>query len=159
MLDDGFATILGFSYSTRFAGPRSHRSQKLRAPFGHAHATKEAASRREVSSHFGECLDDRKRTRLRYRVWVDTRIEQLSVRAERFLVISRSLPHERPELTSAENAVVQLFLQGQTLRAIGLSRGSSVRTVANQVQSVYRKLGVNSRAELVRKLGGAGGET
>jgi DNA-binding NarL/FixJ family response regulator len=104
-------------------------------------------------------VDDRKRTRLRYSIWVDTRIEQLSVRAERFLVISRSLPNERPELTSAENAVVQLFLQGQTLRAIGVSRGSSVRTVANQVQSVYRKLGVNSRAELVRKLGGAGGET
>jgi DNA-binding NarL/FixJ family response regulator len=90
---------------------------------------------------------------------VDTRIEQRSVRAERFLVISRSLPSERPELTSAENAVAHLFLQGQTLRAIGQSRGSSVRTVANQVQSVYRKLRVNSRAELVRMLGSSPGET
>lgn len=95
---------------------------------------------------------------MRYRALVDTRIEQLRVRAECYLVISRSLPGKRPELTSAEQAVVELFLQGETLRAIGQLRGSSVRTVANQVQSVYRKLGVNSRAELVRKLGAARGE-
>ena len=84
---------------------------------------------------------------------MDTRIATVSVGSERYLVISRSLPQKRPELTAAEQEVVELFQRGESLRAIGARRGSSVRTVANQVQSAYRKLGISSRAELVRKLG------
>lgn len=90
---------------------------------------------------------------MKYVVSVDTCISQLKVRAERYLIISRSLPAKRPELTAAEHAVVEMFLKGETLRAIAQARGASIRTVANQVQSVYRKLRVSSRSELVRAFG------
>lgn len=51
-------------------------------------------------------------------------------------------------LTEAEHDVLVDLLGGSTNRDIAARRGSSERTVANQVQSIYRKLGVRSRAEL-----------
>ncbi len=54
-----------------------------------------------------------------------------------------------PGLTDAEREVVTSVLDGKSNAAIAEERGRSVRTVANQVNSVFRKLGVASRAELV----------
>lgn len=53
------------------------------------------------------------------------------------------------ELTEAESEVLELVLQGLSNRAIAERRGTSRRTVANQIQSSFRKLGVSSRAELM----------
>src|SRR5688500_2067656 len=55
-----------------------------------------------------------------------------------------------PELTVAERAVVEMLLAGLRTSKIAKERGTSVRTVANQIQSVYRKLKVSSRGELAR---------
>jgi DNA-binding CsgD family transcriptional regulator len=52
------------------------------------------------------------------------------------------------QLTKAEGDIAELVLGGARNREIALARGCSVRTVANQLQSVLRKLGVVSRAEL-----------
>src|SRR4051794_25317076 len=52
-------------------------------------------------------------------------------------------------LTPAERAVVTAILDGKSNAAIALARSTSVRTVANQVASIFKKLGVGSRAELV----------
>lgn len=52
-------------------------------------------------------------------------------------------------LTQAEREVVALLLEGRSNADIARTRGTSARTVANQIQSVFRKLGVGSRAELV----------
>lgn len=52
-------------------------------------------------------------------------------------------------LTQAEAEVVQALLVGGSNQAIARRRGVSERTVANQLQSVFRKLGVASRVELV----------
>jgi DNA-binding CsgD family transcriptional regulator len=57
-------------------------------------------------------------------------------------------------LSLAERAVVALAVLGLSNKDIGARRGSSARTVANQLASAYRKLVVGSRAELVARLEG-----
>jgi DNA-binding CsgD family transcriptional regulator len=70
----------------------------------------------------------------------------------RFRVVSVSVaPTEepgKPALSAAEREVFRLLLQGSSNREIAAIRGTSERTVANQVQAVFRKSGVTSRAEL-----------
>lgn len=58
-------------------------------------------------------------------------------------------------LTGAEQAVAAQIVDGTSNQAIAEQRGTSVRTVANQVAQIFRKLGVQSRAELVALLHGA----
>ncbi len=59
-------------------------------------------------------------------------------------------------LTESEREVAVALLLGGTAREIAARRGVSERTVANQAQSIYRKLRVGSRAELAAKLSGVG---
>lgn len=62
-------------------------------------------------------------------------------------------------LTEAEREVAALIATGISNAAIAAQRGSSARTIANQVQAVFRKLGVRSRAELaVRVVRNSGAE-
>ncbi|HEU4429420.1 MAG TPA: LuxR C-terminal-related transcriptional regulator, partial [Myxococcota bacterium] len=55
-------------------------------------------------------------------------------------------------LTAAEREVALALVRGATNREIASERGCSERTIANQAQSLYRKLGVSSRSELAAKL-------
>lgn len=59
-----------------------------------------------------------------------------------------------PVLTAAESAVLDRLLQGASNADIARVRGASPRTVANQVASVLRKLGVASRYQLMARYGG-----
>ena len=59
-------------------------------------------------------------------------------------------------LSTAEQEVVQLVLEGMSNREIARHRGTSVRTAANQLASIYRKLNVSSRAELATMLAESG---
>jgi DNA-binding CsgD family transcriptional regulator len=52
-------------------------------------------------------------------------------------------------LTPAEAEVARSMAAGLTNDEIALGRRTSSRTVANQVASIFRKLGVGSRRELV----------
>ncbi|MBZ0116889.1 MAG: helix-turn-helix transcriptional regulator [Sandaracinaceae bacterium] len=52
-------------------------------------------------------------------------------------------------LSPAEREVAGDLIDGLSIRAIARKRGVAQRTVANQIQSLYRKLGVRSRDELV----------
>lgn len=52
------------------------------------------------------------------------------------------------KLTPAEEQVALAMLGGFSNGEIALLRGSSSRTVANQVASLFRKLGVRSRSEM-----------
>jgi DNA-binding NarL/FixJ family response regulator len=54
----------------------------------------------------------------------------------------------RAHLTSAEREVAELVVGGLSNQAIALHRKVSLRTVVNQVSSIYRKLAVRSRREL-----------
>jgi DNA-binding CsgD family transcriptional regulator len=56
-----------------------------------------------------------------------------------------SLP---PCLTSSEQSVVLDLIGGASHQTIALRRGTSPRTIANQVASIYGKLKVHSRIEL-----------
>lgn len=56
-----------------------------------------------------------------------------------------------PNLTGAERQVVTLLIQGLGTKAIARERGVSLNTVSNQLASIYRKCGVNSREELLAK--------
>jgi DNA-binding NarL/FixJ family response regulator len=55
-------------------------------------------------------------------------------------------------LSDAERAVVSGILGGKRIAAIARERGTSPRTVSNQIASVYKKLGVSSRREVIALL-------
>lgn len=57
-----------------------------------------------------------------------------------------------PVLSDAERAVVTGILGGKRIAAIARERGTSPRTVSNQIASVYKKLGVSSRREVLALL-------
>lgn len=57
--------------------------------------------------------------------------------------------------TSAEREVALLAARGMTTQAIATERGVSPRTIAHQLDGVFRKLGVRTRPELARRLGGS----
>lgn len=83
-------------------------------------------------------------------------IEAIELGGETFVVFA--FPDRRAppgSLTEAENAVVDLILQGFTTAQIAAARGVTRATVSSQLQSIYRKLGVASRAELACKLDSA----
>jgi DNA-binding NarL/FixJ family response regulator len=56
-------------------------------------------------------------------------------------------------LTPCEQTVAELLCEGLTLAQIARLRGVSINTIKSQVRQVFRKLDVESRVALVRKLG------
>jgi len=54
--------------------------------------------------------------------------------------------------TPAEREVLNHVRAGLSSAEIARARGTSARTVANQLASMYRKMGVNSRQELIATL-------
>ena len=76
--------------------------------------------------------------------------------------IERELPRvaaarSGTEMTATERRVADLIAGGATNRDAAAALFVSVRTVETHVASIYRKLGVRTRAELARKLSGASG--
>ncbi len=88
--------------------------------------------------------------------WDETRVFDLCFGEERLVVLS--LPSVPPlpveSLTAAESEVVSDVLRGLTNAEIARRRRRSPRTIANQLASIYRKLGVSSRFDLAALLGG-----
>lgn len=56
-------------------------------------------------------------------------------------------------LTEAEQEVLGLVLAGLSTSEIASERATSVRTVSKQIDAMYKKLGVHSRAELAARYG------
>ena len=52
-------------------------------------------------------------------------------------------------LSQAEDSVVRAILAGKSNAVIARERGTSPRTVANQLQSIYRKLKLSGRKALI----------
>jgi DNA-binding CsgD family transcriptional regulator len=75
-----------------------------------------------------------------------------------YLIVTYPLPRWPlpPCLTSSEQSVVLDLIGGASQQTIALRRGTSRRTVANQVASIYCKLKVHSRVELFVALACAG---
>jgi DNA-binding CsgD family transcriptional regulator len=55
-------------------------------------------------------------------------------------------------LPPAELSVVRLLIEGQCYAEIARNRGTSVRTIANQITAVFRRLRVSGRSELLHRL-------
>lgn len=82
------------------------------------------------------------------------RVSYLDVAGERLAVLSLPLASsaDLSALTAAERDVAERASTGASNRVIARARGTSERTVANQLASIFDKLGVGSRAELAAKL-------
>jgi DNA-binding NarL/FixJ family response regulator len=70
------------------------------------------------------------------------------------LAIARIAPaaNSLASLSDAERSIVADLFDGKRIPVIALERGTSRRTVAHQIGSVYRKLGASSRRELLALL-------
>jgi DNA-binding CsgD family transcriptional regulator len=79
---------------------------------------------------------------------------RFSIGSEEYVLLTFPAPVEPahvpdgPKLSPAEHAVASLALRGRSNNEIGRLRGTSARTIANQLSAIYRKLGVSSRREL-----------
>jgi DNA-binding CsgD family transcriptional regulator len=71
------------------------------------------------------------------------------------IVVSAAVSPLPAVLSESEQQIVLTLLEGRSNAEIAEARGTSVKTVANQLQAVYRKLGVGSRDELALLLIGA----
>ncbi|HEY5922359.1 MAG TPA: helix-turn-helix transcriptional regulator [Kofleriaceae bacterium] len=81
------------------------------------------------------------------------KVTYFSLAGQEFALIATEVPAALPAtLTAAERAVAAEILEGKSNAAIARGRGVAVRTIANQVASILRKLGVGSRAGLVARL-------
>lgn len=85
---------------------------------------------------------------------VTPRVVSLSVGDTRYAVLSVPVADATamPELTPVEREVATLAAAGLSNAGIGRCRGTSERTVANQMASILRKLRVGSRYELPARL-------
>jgi DNA-binding CsgD family transcriptional regulator len=78
------------------------------------------------------------------RSWCEGGHEVVTLRSPRAWLAER--------LSPGEAAVAWLQVEGLTLQEIAARRGAARRTVANQIGTVHRKLGVSRRAELLKLL-------
>ena len=67
------------------------------------------------------------------------------------IFVWRAAAPRQETLTDAERAVLELIVRGRSNREIADLRATSVRTVANQVATLLRKLGAASRFELLSR--------
>jgi DNA-binding NarL/FixJ family response regulator len=83
---------------------------------------------------------------------------EVAIGEERLVVISLPANEVRKTatLSPTELAVARDALAGLSNAAIAHKRGRSSRTIANQLASIYRKLGVGSRAQMATRLLGRG---
>ncbi|MGR9108793.1 MAG: LuxR C-terminal-related transcriptional regulator [Gammaproteobacteria bacterium] len=83
-----------------------------------------------------------------------TKLAEYVVRGEALLVGAYPLVDEDrvKDLTDAEKAILAQLLAGSTNGDIAQRRKTSAYTVANQVQTIFRKIGVRSRSELAARL-------
>jgi DNA-binding CsgD family transcriptional regulator len=58
------------------------------------------------------------------------------------------MPNDLSRLSEREREVAQLVSEGNTSHAIGLVLSLSQRTVDNHIASIFRKVGVKTRAHL-----------
>lgn len=80
----------------------------------------------------------------------EPRVSSVSIRNAQVFVLGFALPETRyPDgTTDAERDVIDLLLDGNTVKEVAARRGTSVRTVTTQLAEIYRKAGVRSLRQL-----------
>lgn len=90
------------------------------------------------------------------------RVSRIEHEGEELFVFSHALEAEASEdtlgalaesLTAAQAEVAALALEGRANAEIARARGTSERTVAKQLEQIYRRLEINSRRELAALAG------
>ena len=78
-------------------------------------------------------------------------VSRIRVGGEDIAALSVPLPElQYPEdTTAAEQQIIDLVLQGFTVKEIAEQRGVSLRTVTTQLGAIFRKAAVDSQAELI----------
>lgn len=84
--------------------------------------------------------------------WLETDAETLVVVSFQESQVDRSAEDPSGKLSPAELSVLQYLAAGHSDLAIARALRKSPRTVAHQVGSIFRKLGVASRRELLAAL-------
>jgi len=86
-------------------------------------------------------------------------VETFDLGPHRYAILDLGAVPRRPAaaLTPAEREVMQLLLAGRSNADIARRRRRSERTVAHQVDSIFRRLGVGSRLELFALCSRGGG--
>jgi len=82
---------------------------------------------------------------------LSTKLTQVSIAGEELLIGFFPLINNNhtKHLTQSELVVLEFLLSGLANDDIARHRNVTERTIANQVQSIYRKLGVTSRKQLI----------
>ena len=83
------------------------------------------------------------------------RLEEVLVEGQDLLIGSVPLLDESviAPLSEAERQILEALLVGSTTAHIAEQRGTSPNTIANQIASIFQKLGVGSRTELASRVG------
>ncbi len=80
-------------------------------------------------------------------------VDEMEIGGQSLMVISFPTPggmeNSAESLSVAERHVARLAAEGLSNAEVARVRGTSLRTVANQMASVLRKLGVDSRRQLM----------
>lgn len=87
-------------------------------------------------------------------VRIEGRRSELERSEQHLVVISAARPDRAlaERVSAAEYAVVQLLVEGHPYAEIAALRGTSTRTVANQLSAVFKKLDVSGRSQLMAAL-------
>lgn len=136
------AEFLGLGRNTKsIAYTLGTSSSSVDNSIGRVAAKLDLASRAELSAFFSPA-------------GARAKLAEVAFAGERLLVGAYPLVDEAAValLSDAEREVVALIVVGSTNAHIATQRGTSQRTVANQVQSIFRKLAVRSRGELAVRL-------
>lgn len=76
-------------------------------------------------------------------------VRRLQVHGQPVLLVSFPTPAQAfAQLTAAERQIAALLIAGKKNRDIATARSTTVRTVNKQIESLYAKLKVGSRAQL-----------
>jgi DNA-binding NarL/FixJ family response regulator len=81
------------------------------------------------------------------------RVSFLEHQNETFRVIAAPRPDlELPDVPPAELSVLRCLVEGMPYAEIARRRGTSTRTIANQLSAAFRRHGVSGRCELILRL-------
>lgn len=81
-----------------------------------------------------------------------TEMRAFSLDEQEYVMVSVALRDQAEPLSAAEREIAAMVVDGMSNREIAAARGKSVRTIANQLASAFRKLSVGSRRELASAL-------
>jgi DNA-binding CsgD family transcriptional regulator len=81
--------------------------------------------------------------------WIERASAELRASGE---TLRKRQPHEAEELTPQELQIALLVAEGKTNKEVGAALFLSHKTVEFHLSRIYRKLDINSRAELIRRL-------